>query len=78
MKDSRTSFGFTSEKLIEKDQFRVDLWDISMSDDTESKDFWKVCFNPWGISFFAPLGHPWPFKRPFTFSSIADDSDKIF
>lgn len=41
MKDSRTSFGITSEKLIEKDQFRVDLSNISMSNDTESKDFLK-------------------------------------
>ena len=43
----------------------------------KSGKFW-LYFNPWGISIFVPLGHPWPFKRPSTFFSIVDDSDKIF
>ena len=35
-------------------------------------------FNPWSISIFFPVKHPWPFKRPSTFLSIVDDSEKIF
>ena len=35
-------------------------------------------FNPWSISIFVPLEHPWPKNGPITVFSIVDDSGKVF
>ena len=37
-----------------------------------------IKFNPWSISIFVPLEHPWPQNGPITFFSIVNDSGKVF